>query len=66
MTQGTISRIRTDKGFGFIVAGGRDYFFHATNVVDGDFDALRPGDPVIFETEDSAKGPRAVGVQRAS
>ncbi len=57
----------TDRGFGFISAEGlgKDLFFHSNSLVGVRFDELREGDAVTFETEDSAKGPNAVNVQRA-
>ncbi|TAK03682.1 cold shock domain-containing protein [Patescibacteria group bacterium] len=63
---GTIKRV-TDKGFGFITPDGeeKDVFFHMSSLVDVQFDELRVGDKVSFETEDSDKGPRAVNVTRA-
>ncbi len=63
---GTIKRV-TDKGFGFIApdGGDKDVFFHMSSLVGVNFDELREGDKVSFETEESDKGPRAVNVQRA-
>jgi cold shock protein len=63
---GTIKRV-TDKGFGFIApdGGDKDVFFHMSSLVGVDFNDLREGDKVSFETEESDKGPRAVNVQRA-
>ncbi|MEI7741449.1 MAG: cold shock domain-containing protein [bacterium] len=61
--QGIIKRL-TDKGFGFITPEGqeKDIFFHSTSVQGTTFDALKVGDKVSFETEESEKGPRAVNV----
>lgn len=63
---GTIKKI-TDKGFGFITAADlpKDLFFHSNSLVDVQFDELREGDAVSFETEESPKGMNAVNVQRA-
>lgn len=63
---GTIKRL-TDKGFGFITPDGqdKDVFFHMSSLVDSQFDDMRVGDKVNFETEESDKGPRAVNVTRA-
>lgn len=51
MTQGTIARIITDRGFGFVKPddGGDDVFFHHSSVADGGFDYLREGQTVEFE-----------------
>lgn len=50
--QGTIKKL-VDKGFGFIEGSGRegDIFFHSNELVNVQFDDLRVGDAVIFETE---------------
>lgn len=63
--KGTIKSL-TEKGFGFIApeGGDKDVFFHQTSLVDVNFDELRTGDAVTFETESSEKGPRATNVHR--
>ena len=63
---GTIKKV-TDKGFGFITAEGlqKDLFFHSNSLVGVQFDELREGDSVSFETEQSPKGMNAVNVKRA-
>jgi cold shock CspA family protein len=45
-----ISKLITDKGFGFIGGDdGQDYFMHRTAVRDGSvFEQLREGQPVSF------------------
>ncbi len=55
--QGTVARIISDKGFGFIKIDGqeKDLFFH-TSDVSGGIESLREGDNVSFEVADSAKG----------
>lgn len=64
--KGTIKTLK-DKGFGFIAAEGmaKDLFFHSKGLVGVQFDELREGDTVTFETEESPKGMNAVNVQRA-
>jgi CspA family cold shock protein len=58
MASGTIKRIVSERGFGFIAgADGTEYFFHRNSVEN--FDALRGDESVTFEAEDSPKGPRA-------
>src|SRR5262245_32196659 len=58
MAEGTIKKIVADRGFGFISADdGKEYFFHRSAIAN--FDALRGGERVSFETEPSPKGPRA-------
>ncbi len=63
--KGTVKRIVSDKGFGFINDGGnKEYFFHRTGLLNCKFEDLREGDQVTFELEESTKGPRACDVQR--
>jgi CspA family cold shock protein len=64
---GTIKRLVTDKGFGFITAEGlqKDLFFHSNSLVGVTFDELKEGDTLSFETEESPKGLNATNVQRA-
>ena len=61
VTTGTIKKVVSDRGFGFITtADQKDYFFHR-NALDSslDFDRLVGGEKVEFEVEQSPKGPRA-------
>jgi cold shock protein len=63
MAEGTIKRI-TDKGFGFIEDGtGTDMFFHSSAVEGIDFEALREGQQVTFNSGSGPKGPRAENVR---
>ena len=66
-TNGVVSAIVPEKGFGFIVADGEEgeYFFHSTAVT-GEFEDLAPGDKVTFSKVTTGKGKRAVGVARRS
>jgi len=62
---GTIKRIVGEKGFGFIEAtDGREYFFHQS-ACSGQFDQLREGQAVTFDTGQGPKGPRAENVRAA-
>ena len=65
MATGTIKKLVSDRGFGFITAeDGKDYFFHRDGLDRSlDFDRLVGGEQVTFETEQSPKGARAVRVQ---
>jgi CspA family cold shock protein len=67
MTTGTIKKVVSDRGFGFITAeDGKDYFFHRNEIDSSmDFDRLFGGERVNFEVEQSPKGPRAAKVQAA-
>ena len=64
--EGQIARLKRDRGFGFITANeGNDIFFHRSTVADDGFDQLREGQAVVFEAEDSPRGPRATSVRPA-
>ena len=63
-TTGTIKRLVSDKGFGFIEAGGdQEYFFHQSACTGMRFDELREGQRVTFEVGRGPKGPRAENVR---
>ena len=63
MPTGTVKKLVSDRGFGFIAADdGKEYFFHRSGT-EGDFDSLQGGEKVTFEIETSPKGPRARGVR---
>ncbi len=67
MTTGSIKKVVSDRGFGFIVAeDGKEYFFHR-GVVQAplEFDRLAGGERVSFEVEEGPKGPRASVVNAA-
>jgi CspA family cold shock protein len=63
---GVIKKL-TDRGFGFITVEGqeKDLFFHGKALVGVQFNELKEGDAVTFDTEESPKGLNAVNVQRA-
>jgi cold shock protein len=71
MPQGTVKKIVSDRGFGFISANGGDVFFHHSVVADNKFDELKEGQAVTYEIATGPdargrdKGPRAVSVQPA-
>ena len=67
MATGTIKKLVSDRGFGFITADdGKDYFFHRDGLAQSlDFDRLVGGEKVTFEIELSPKGDRAKNVQAA-
>jgi len=68
VTTGTIKKVVSDRGFGFITADdGKDYFFHRNGLTASlDFDRLIGGEKVEFDLEESPKGPRAKNVQAAA
>lgn len=64
MPTGTIARLLTDKGFGFIRdESGVEHFFHRSAVRGTLFEMLREGQRVEFAPEESQKGPRAADVR---
>ena len=70
MAQGTIKKLISDRGFGFILpeeaqADGRDLFFHRADVPGTGYDALRADERVTFELgNDERKGtPKATLVR---
>lgn len=61
---GTIKRLVSGKGFGFIAAAdGAEYFFHQSDC--REFDTLREGQAVTFQADQGPKGPRAGNVRLA-
>ena len=64
---GTIKRLNTDKGFGFIRNDtGQEYFFHQSAIYGEGIADLREGDSVEFEIGEGPKGPRAENLKRTS
>jgi CspA family cold shock protein len=67
MAAGTIKKLVSDKGFGFIQMGnGGDIFFHHSTVQNTQFDQLTEGQQVEYTVEQGGgqkgKGPRAATV----
>ena len=61
---GTIKRLVSGKGFGFILAGdGVEYFFHSSACQELVFDDLREGQAVTFDLGQGSKGPRGENVR---
>jgi CspA family cold shock protein len=67
MATGTIKKVVSDRGFGFISGeDAKEYFFHRDGLDRSlDFDRLVGGERVQFDVEQSPKGPRARNVQAA-
>ncbi len=63
---GTIKKIVKDKGFGFIIPddGTEEVFFHRSKLAPKiQFDDLREGNEVQFETRPGDKGPQAFNLR---
>jgi CspA family cold shock protein len=65
MQQGTIKKLVSEKGFGFIKGDRGDLFFHHSSVADSAFDSLQEGQTVEFDVEQGSggKGPRAINIR---
>jgi CspA family cold shock protein len=63
MPEGTIKKL-TEKGFGFIAAGGgKEFFFHMSNLEGVQYEDLYEGQKVSFVEGRGPKGPRAEQVK---
>ena len=64
---GTVKKVVTERGFGFIAAeDGEEYFFHRTGMDSSlTFENVSIGERVSFDVERSDKGPRAAHVRAA-
>jgi len=60
---GTVKRLVSDKGFGFVAAAttGSEYFFHQSACAH--FESMHEGQSVTFEAGQGPKGPRAENVR---
>jgi CspA family cold shock protein len=67
MATGTILKVVSERGFGFIAGtDGKEYFFHRGALVPPmDFVRLVGGERVEFDAESGPKGPRAAQVRSA-
>jgi len=59
-----VTRLFTDKGYGFLTAAdGREIYFHRDAVLNGGFARLKVGTSVTFAEEAGEKGPQASTVR---
>ena len=65
MQQGTIKKLVTEKGFGFIAGDSGEIFFHHSALVGTTIEALREGQSVEYDEGRGPKGPRAENVRPA-
>ena len=63
MAQGTIKKLVTDKGFGFIAGDGKELFFNNSSVEGVSIDELHEGQAVEYTEGQGPKGPRAENVK---
>lgn len=63
MPQGTIKRLLSDRGFGFIRGDQGELFFHRSEVQGVAFEELHEGQKVEYEIGQGKKGPCATSVR---
>jgi len=63
--KGTVKWFNNRKGYGFICKeDGGDIFVHYSSIDAPGFKTLDPGEEVLFEVEDTDRGPEARNVKR--
>jgi cold shock protein len=72
MAKGTIKKLVSERGFGFILpegesASGNDLFFHRNDVQGSGYDVLREGEAVLYDlgTDQRRGTPKATNVRSA-
>jgi CspA family cold shock protein len=65
MSQGTIKKLVSERGFGFIEGERGELFFHHSAVQGTQFEALQEGQKVEYTEGRGPKGPRAESVSLA-
>ncbi len=63
MAQGSIKKLISNKGFGFIEGESGELFFHSSAVENSSFEELREGQSVEYVEGSGPKGPRAENVR---
>jgi CspA family cold shock protein len=65
MANGTVKWFSDKKGYGFIEQeDGSDIFVHYSSIEMDGFKTLQEGEQVLFEVEQSNRGPAATNVKR--
>lgn len=62
MAEGTIKKLISEKGFGFIEGERGELFFHHSAVEGTSFETLKEGQKVSYTEGRGPKGPRAESV----
>ncbi len=66
MAQGTVKWFNNKKGYGFInEESGRDIFVHFSSIDMDGYKSLTEGEQVVFDVEESTRGPEAKNVRKA-
>jgi CspA family cold shock protein len=66
LAQGTVKWFNNKKGYGFInEESGRDIFVHFSSIDMDGYKSLAEGEQVVFEVEESTRGPEAKNVRKA-
>ena len=66
LANGTVKWFNNKKGYGFInEENGRDIFVHFSSIDMDGYKSLNEGEKVIFEVEESSRGPEAKKVRKA-
>lgn len=66
MATGTVKWFNNKKGYGFInEEGGRDIFVHFSSISMEGYKSLAEGEEVIFDVEESDRGPEAKNVRKS-
>jgi len=63
MPQGTIKKLVTERGFGFIASDSSEIFFHHSAVADTTFEEMQEGQSVEYDEGHGPKGPCAENVR---
>lgn len=63
MSEGTITKLVSDRGFGFIQGERGEIFFHHSALESGAFETLHEGQRVSYSEGRGPKGPRAETVR---
>lgn len=63
MPEGTIKKLVTERGFGFIKGERGEIFFHHSALVGTTMESLREGQSVEYDEGRGPKGPRAENIR---